>query len=49
MQEIAALVVRRIGPDRMLELAARNLAERGELRGEAFDSAVECVLRLRDG
>jgi len=53
LEEIAALVVRRIGPDRMLEFAARNLAERGELRGEAFDSAVECVLRivlrLRDG
>ncbi len=53
LDEIAALVVRRIGHDRMLQLAAQNLAVRGELRGGAFESAVEqvvrIVLRLRDG
>jgi hypothetical protein len=47
------MVVRRIGPDRMLQLASQNLAVRGELRGGAFESAVEqvtrIVLRLRDG
>lgn len=52
LDEIAALVVRRVGPDRMLEFASRNLAVRGELRGGAFESAVEYVLRtvleLRD-
>jgi hypothetical protein len=44
--------VRRIGTDRMLQLAAQNLAVRDELRGNAFASAVEYVLRtvlkLRD-
>jgi hypothetical protein len=53
IEEIAAMVVRRIGPDRMLQLASQNLAVRGELRGGAFESAVEqvtrIVLRLRDG
>jgi hypothetical protein len=53
LEEIAAMVVRRIGPDRMLQLASQNLAVRGELRGGAFESAVEqvtrIVLRLRDG
>lgn len=53
LEEIAALVVRRIGRDRMLQLASRNLAVRRELRGGAFESAVEQVLRivltLRDG
>ncbi len=37
----------------MLHLAARNLATRDELRGDAFAAAVEHVLRtvlqLRDG
>lgn len=45
LEEIAALVVRRVGPDRMLQLAAANLAVRDELRGAAFPSAVEYVLR----
>ncbi|TWF76176.1 hypothetical protein FHX44_112064 [Pseudonocardia hierapolitana] len=52
LEEIAAMVVRRAGPDRTLEFAARNLATRDELRGGAFESAVEYVLRtvltLRD-
>lgn len=52
LEEIAALVVRRVGPDQMLEFASRNLGVRGELRGGAFESAVEYVLRtvlqLRD-
>jgi len=52
LEEIAAIVVRRVGPDQVLEFASRNLAMRGELRGSAFESAVEYVLRtvlmLRD-
>ncbi|OZM79505.1 hypothetical protein [Pseudonocardia sp. MH-G8] len=52
LEEIAEVVVRRVGPDQVVEFAARNLAARGELRGRAFDSAVEYVLRtvlqLRD-
>ena len=46
LEEVAALVVRRMGPDRMLEFASRNLATRGELRGALFPSAVEHVLRV---
>lgn len=46
IEEIAELVVRRLGPDRVLEFAARNLATRGELRGAAFPSAVEHVMRV---
>lgn len=46
LEEIAALVVRRMGPERMLEFASRNLATRGELRGAVFPSAVEHVLRV---
>jgi hypothetical protein len=46
LEEIAALVVRRMGPDRVLEFASRNLATRGELRGAMFPSAVEHVLRV---
>ena len=46
LEEVAALVVRRLGQDRMLDLASRNLATRGELRGAAFPSAVEHVLRV---
>jgi hypothetical protein len=46
LEDVAAMLVRRIGPDRMLELASRNLAVRGELRGGAFESAVEQVLRI---
>jgi hypothetical protein len=46
LEEIAALVVRRMGTDRMLEFASRNLATRGELRGAVFPCAVEHVLRV---
>jgi hypothetical protein len=46
LEEIAALLVRRVGPDRMLELAAQNLADRGELRGALFEAAVERVVRV---
>jgi hypothetical protein len=46
LDETAAMLVRRLGSDRMLEFASRNLAVRGELRGGAFESAVECVLRI---
>jgi hypothetical protein len=46
LDEIATLVVRRMGTDRMLEFASRNLATRGELRGAAFPCAVEHVLRV---
>jgi hypothetical protein len=53
LQAVAALLVRRIGTEQMLQLAAQNLAARDELRGDAFASAVEQVLRtvllLRDG
>ncbi len=52
LEEIAALVVRRVGPEQTLEFASRNLAVRDELRGGTFESAVEYVLRtvlmLRD-
>jgi hypothetical protein len=46
LEEIAAMVVRRVGPDRMLQFAAQNLAVRDELRAGAFASAVEYVLRV---
>lgn len=46
LEEIAALVVRRAGTEQMLEFAARNLADRDELRGAAFPAAVEHVLRV---
>jgi hypothetical protein len=46
LEEIAAMVVRRAGAEGVLEFASRNLAVRGELRGSAFDSAVEYVLRI---
>jgi hypothetical protein len=53
LEEIAALLVRRVGPERMVEFAAANLADRGELRGALFEAAVEHVMRvvlsLRDG
>ncbi len=52
LEEVAALVVRRLGPDRMMQFASQNLAVRDELRGGAFESAVEyvvrTVLKLRD-
>jgi hypothetical protein len=46
IEEIAALVVRRMSPDRVLDFASRNLATRNELRGAVFPSAVEHVLRV---
>jgi hypothetical protein len=46
LEEIAALVVRRMDPDRVLEFASQNLATRGELRGAVFPAAVEHVLRV---
>jgi hypothetical protein len=46
LEEIATLVVHRMGSDHMLEFAAQNLATRGELRGAAFPCAVEHVLRV---
>lgn len=46
LDEIAAMLVRRVGPERMLEFASENLAMRGELRGAVFASAVEYVLRV---
>ena len=46
LDEIAALVLRRLGQDNVLEFASRNLATRGELRGAVFPSAVEHVLRV---
>jgi hypothetical protein len=46
LEEIAALMVRRVGTDQMLEFAAQNLATRDELRGAAFRCAVEHVLRV---
>jgi hypothetical protein len=46
IEDIAALVVRRVGTDHMLDFASRNLATRDELRAAAFPSAVEHVLRV---
>jgi hypothetical protein len=46
LEEVAELTVRRLGPDRVLDFASRNLAARGELRGALFPSAVEHVLRV---
>lgn len=46
LDEIAALLVRRVGAERMLQFASANLAVRGELRGGLFESAVEYVLRV---
>ena len=53
LEEVAALLVRRMGTEQTLQLATQNLATRDELRGDVFASAVEHVLRtlllLRDG
>lgn len=53
LEDVAELVVRRMDRETMLGFAARSLADRDELRGHAFATAVECVLRivlkLRDG
>lgn len=46
LEEIAELVVRKAGPEAVLEFAARNLAERRELRGPMFAAAVEHVVRV---
>ncbi|OLF19143.1 hypothetical protein [Actinophytocola xanthii] len=46
LEEVASLVVRRLGPQRMLEFASRTLAVRDELRGAVFPAAVEHVLRV---
>jgi hypothetical protein len=46
LEEIAALLVRRLGPDRTLDMAQQNLADRGELRGSLFAAAVERVMRV---
>jgi hypothetical protein len=46
LEEIAEMVVRRVGRDRMLQFASQNLAVRDELRGSAADSAAEYVLRV---
>jgi 5,10-methylenetetrahydrofolate reductase len=53
LEEVAALLVRRMGTEQMVHLAAQNLASRDELRADVFGAAVEQVLRtvllLRDG
>lgn len=46
LEDIAALVVRRMDTDRVLEFASRNLAARDELRAAVFPAAVEHVLRV---
>lgn len=46
LEDIAALVVRRMGADSVVEFASRNLETRGELRGAMFPCAVEHVLRV---
>ncbi|MEJ2860710.1 hypothetical protein [Actinomycetospora flava] len=46
LDEVAALLVRRLGPERTVDFAAQNLADRGELRGSLFDAAVERVMRV---
>lgn len=46
LEEVAALLVARVGPERTLELAAQNLADRGELRAASFEAAVERVMRV---
>lgn len=46
VEEIAQIVVRRMGPDRLLEFASRNLEARDELRGALLPSAVEHVMRV---
>ncbi len=46
LEEVATLLVRRVGPERMLEFAGYTLAHRDELRGAVFPAAVEHVLRV---
>jgi hypothetical protein len=45
-EEIARMVVRRLGPTAVVDLAAANLAVTGRLRASAYEAAVEYVLRL---
>jgi hypothetical protein len=45
-EEVARMVVRRLGPAAVLDLASANLAVKGQLRASAYDAAVEYVLRL---
>lgn len=46
LEDVAALVLHRMGGDAVLEFASRTLATRGELRGAMFQAAVEHVLRV---
>ena len=46
LEDVVALVLRRLGDDTVLEFATRTLAVRGELRGAMFQAAVEHVLRV---
>ncbi|MGD9985424.1 hypothetical protein [Pseudonocardia sp.] len=46
LEEVAALVVGRLGEDVMLQFASRTLAVRDELRGPPFAAAVDHVLRV---
>lgn len=46
LEETAAVLVRRLGPEQMMRFAEQNLADRGELRGAMFESAVERVVRV---
>ena len=46
LEEVAGMVVRRMGTDRMLEFASHTLGTRDELRGAVFPAAVEHVLRV---
>ncbi len=46
LEDTAALLVRRVGPEETLAFAAQNLADRGELRGGVFEAAVERVMRV---
>ena len=52
LEEVAALLVRRMGAEQVVQFAAQNLASRDELRGDVFGAAVEHVVRtvllLRD-
>ena len=45
-EEVARMVVRRLGPAAVLDLASANLAVKGQLRASAYDAAVEYVLRM---
>ena len=53
LADVAALLVRRMEAEQMVQLATENLVTRDELRGDVFAAAAEhvlrTVLRLRDG